>query len=312
MALGLVHDRRSSAPTCAIRQREVLGPVLPPAAFDFEHPSPAPPVTFQETWRAKLLEVVDRFKPDLVYFDSRAAIIDASFRQAFLAHYYNEAHRQGREVVMTFKNEDFPKGTGVLDLEQGRMASATDAPWQIDDTIDWDSWAYLERPRYKPAARLVHELADVVSKNGTLLLDVGPRPDGTLPDGIVERLRAMGAWLRVNGAAIYGTRPWTAYGEGPTQVAPGAFGEAKTPDFTPRDIRFTTKGATLYAIVLGWPDNGRVLVTSLGTSGPGARRVKNVRCSAPAGASNGPSALTASRCSSLGEAVRLAVTLEIE
>jgi alpha-L-fucosidase len=253
------------------------GPVLPPGAFDFERPDPKPTAAFEETWRTKLLEVIDRYKPDVVYLDSRAGIIDGSFRQAFLAHYYNEAHRQGREVVMTYKNADFPKGTGVVDIEQGRMASIANEPWQIDDTIDWESWAYLERPRYKPTARLVHELVDVVSKNGTLLLDIGPRPDGTIPEPIVERLRGIGAWLRVNGEAIYGTRPWTAYGEGPTEIAPGTFGEAKTPDFTSRDIRFTTKGPILYAIVLGWPEDGRLLVRSLGTSGAGARRIRTVQ-----------------------------------
>jgi len=253
------------------------GPSLPLTAFDFDKPDPKPTTAFNETWRAKLLEVVDRYKPDLVYFDSRAFIIEPAFRQAFLAHYYNEAHRQHREVVMTYKQEDFAKGSGVLDIEQGRMAGTTDDVWQNDDTIDWESWAYLEHPRYKAAARLVHELVDVVSKNGTLLLDIGPRPDGTIPEPIVERLRAIGAWLRVNGEAIYGTRPWTAYGEGPTEVVPGTFGESKIPDFTARDIRFTTRGRILYAIALGWPEDRTLVVTSLGTAGAGARKIERVR-----------------------------------
>lgn len=253
------------------------GPRLPLAAFDFDRPQPAPSDAFQDAWRAKLLEVVDRYKPDLVYFDSRAAIIGEPFRLSFLAYYYNEAARQGREVVMTYKNNDFAKGSGVVDIEQGRMSSATDYVWQNDDTIDWDSWAYLEQPRYKPVTRLVHELADVVSKNGTLLLDIGPRPDGTIPEPIVERLRAIGAWLRVNGEAIYGTRPWTTFGEGPTKVEAGHFGEAKIKDFTAKDIRFTTRGTTLYAIALGWPADGKLVVTSLGGSRAGARTVKRVR-----------------------------------
>jgi alpha-L-fucosidase len=129
--------------------------------------------------------------------------------------------------------------------------------------MDWNSWAYLKQPNYKPASRLVHQLVDIVSKNGNLLLDVGPRPDGAIPEAVQERLLQIGAWLKVNGEAIYGTRPFTVFGEGPTRTKEGSFGETAIKDFTPEDIRFTTKGTDLYAIALGWPSDGALRIKTL-------------------------------------------------
>ena len=104
-----------------------------------------------------------------------------------------------------------------------------------------------------------------MSKNGALLLNIGPRPDGTIPEPEQEILLEIGRWLAVNGEAIYGTRPWKVYGEGPTEVFEGAFHDTKRTGFTARDVRFTTKGDVLYAIVLGWPESGEVVIQSLGT-----------------------------------------------
>jgi alpha-L-fucosidase len=244
------------------------GPPLPTSAFDYVHPVPPPNREFLETWKAKLLEVVQQYQPDLVYFDSRLSIIPEDYRKGFLAEYYNQARRWGREVAVTYKGQDLAPGTAIEDLEQGRMTNITARLWQNDDTIDWNSWAYLERPNYKPVSRLIHELADIVSKNGVLLLDIGPKPDGTIPAPIQERLLAIGAWLKINGEAIYGTRPFQVFGEGPTEVKGGHFGEAKIKEFTAQDIRYTTRGGALYAIVLGWPTQPLTL-RSLARNAPG-------------------------------------------
>ena len=110
---------------------------------------------------------------------------------------------------------------------------------------------------------MIHELIDIVSKNGNLLLDIGPQPDGTIPEPVKERLLEMGAWLKLNGEAIYGTRPFRVFGEGPTKVQEGQFSEQNLKEFTSEDIRFTTKGKTIYAILLGWPEDGKEIIKSL-------------------------------------------------
>jgi alpha-L-fucosidase len=108
-------------------------------------------------------------------------------------------------------------------------------------------------------------LADIVSKNGNLLLNVVLYADGSLPPESRQFLDEMAAWMAVNGEAIYGTRPWQVFGEGPTVAAAGHFKENTT--YTPHDLRFTAKGGVLYAILLGWPAEGTIMVTSLAKTG---------------------------------------------
>ena len=109
----------------------------------------------------------------------------------------------------------------------------------------------------------MHLLADVVSKNGNLLLNVGPRADGQIPQVARDTLLAIGGWLKTNGEAIYGSRPWRVFGEGPTDTANGSFAESKAKPYTPRDFRFTTKPGLLYAIQLGRPDNSKLAIASI-------------------------------------------------
>jgi alpha-L-fucosidase len=113
---------------------------------------------------------------------------------------------------------------------------------------------------------VVHQLIDIVSKNGNLLLNIGPRSDGTIPEEVQQVLLDVGAWLNVNGEAIYGTRPWRIYGEGPTKVAAGSFHDTDTTRYTAEDFRFTTKGNVLYAIGLDWPTNGEAVIHALAST----------------------------------------------
>jgi len=240
--------------------KEVMPDV--PGAFNYAHPDPPPSARFCQIWRDKVIEVVDRYHPDVMYFDTRCFIIPEQYRMEMLAHYYNESRRNGQNVVMTYKEKDFAENSGQIDIEAGQLGEKASFVWQTDDVMDWKSWGYLTEPEYKSAGRIVRQLIDVVSKNGNLLLDVGPKPDGTIPGEIEKRLRQIGAWLRVNGEAIYGTRPAEHYGEGPTRIKAGTFGSDRNVDLTARDLRFTTRPGAFYIHVLGAPGS-QVLAASL-------------------------------------------------
>jgi alpha-L-fucosidase len=169
-------------------------------------------------------------------------------------------------VAINHKYDSFPEGTTVFDIERGQLKGIRSQFWQTDTSVSRNSWGYVTDQQYKTTTSLIHDLVDIVSKNGALLLNIGPRPDGMIPEPEEEILLQIGRWLAVNGEAIYGTRPWTVFGEGPTEVFEGAFQDTKRETFTPQDVRFTRKGDTLYAIVLGWPKEGEVVIQSLGTN----------------------------------------------
>jgi alpha-L-fucosidase len=150
----------------------------------------------------------------------------------------------------------------VLDIERGKQGEIRTLPWQTDDAIGNQSWGYTTTNTFKDARYVVTNLIDIVSKNGNLLLNIGPKSDGTITDEETQVLLGTGKWLDVNGAAIYGTRPWKVYGEGPTKSASGSFADQKEP-FTWRDVRFTTKGDTLFVTALGLPD-AKLAIKALG------------------------------------------------
>ena len=180
-----------------------------------------------------------------------------------MAHFYNSGH----DRVLTYKDKDFATGSGLIDIEAGQLTDKASFAWQTDDVLDWNSWGYITKPDYKSAGRVLHQLIDVVSKNGNLLLDVGPRPDGTIPDETQKRLRQIGAWMRTNGEAIYESRPADRFGEGPTQIKAGSYVADHIHDFTAQDIRFTTRAHAFYVHVLGAPGN-QVRVASLKRDSP--------------------------------------------
>lgn len=235
------------------------------------------PPAFSDDWLARTAEIVEKYHPDLVYFDWWAG--QPSFRDhlaRFAAFYYNQAAKSGGGGVINYKNNAMEEHSGTLDVERGQLSDIRTPHWQTDTSLSNGSWGYVENDTFKTPEFLVHLLADVVSKNGNLLLNIGPRADGTIPEPAQRTLREIGAWLSVNGEAIYGTRPWKQYGEGPTAVASGAFHEADARPYTAQDFRFTTRGTTLYAIELGWPSDGNVVIHSLGSNSPEAATIGNV------------------------------------
>jgi len=154
-------------------------------------------------------------------------------------------------------------GTAVVDIERGQFAEAKPYFWQTDTAIAKNSWCYTENNIYKSANHIICDLVDIVSKNGTLLLNVGPKADGTIAEEEQQVLLAIGEWLRVNGEAIYDSKVWRESGEGPTQIPEGQFTDNVEKQFTPEDIRFTVKGSNLYATVLKYPEDGKVVIRSL-------------------------------------------------
>jgi alpha-L-fucosidase len=238
------------------------GPGSKSGFFDQSRPSRR----FLETWLAKIAEAVELYRPDMLWFDFGLRGIPDWYKQQALAAYYNRSAAEGREVVVTYKTHDLPPNVAVLDLELGREGELTYHEWLTDTTVDdGEGWGYVRDAGYKPVTTLVHYLVDNVSRNGRLLLNVGPQPDGTIPGQAQAVLKGIGQWLAVNDEAIHATTPWAVDGEGPTRLAKaGAFSERQTPQYTARDIRFTSKADVLYAICLAWPgDSAPVLIESL-------------------------------------------------
>ena len=211
-----------------------------------------PRADFLEMWKGKLVEVIDNYRPDLIWFDSWFNEIPDEYQCAFLAHYFNRAAEWDKDVVVTYKQRDLPDTIGVEDLEKGRMDHLTELAWLTDDTISKGSWCYTQDLRIKPASEVIHVFIDIVSKNGQLLLNISPMADGAIPATQRDVLLEMGKWLDVCGEAIYGTRPFATFGEGPTRLNKGGH-FVGTLQYTPEDIRFTRKGNVVYAICLGWP-----------------------------------------------------------
>jgi alpha-L-fucosidase len=227
---------------------------------DYTHVSQA----WLDDWLARQAELVEKYDPELVYFDWW--IGQPSFRNTvpkFLAWYYNKGAREGSSAIVNYKLGEFADGAGVLDIERGQAPGIRKDVWQTCTSISDKSWGYIENDTYKSPAQLIHLLVDVVSKNGNLLLNVGPHASGRIPDGARDTLMQMGAWLKINGDAIYGARPWVTFGEGPTETASGSFAESKSRAYTAQDFRFTVKDGVLHAIQMAWPDQGSATITSI-------------------------------------------------
>lgn len=167
-----------------------------------------------------------------------------------------------------------PANTATLDIERGKLDTLRLLPWQTDTSVSIHSWGYVKNDEYRTAKSLIHQLMDTVSKNGNLLLNVGPKSDGTIPEEARAVLLGIGDWLRINGDAVYGTRPFTVFGEGPTKAPKNP--TEKNSDiqiYTPQDIRYTTStdprtGLILYATALGWPTGGSLTLHTLFRGNP--------------------------------------------
>lgn len=263
------------------------GPPQPPAEHTegsqevFEGRAAPQSPAFLDEWLRRNQELVDKYRPQMVFFDNgvNARALD-DVKLKFAAYYYNRAAEWGLAATVTTKRDAYLAGT-VKDYERGRPTGIAAEFWQCDTSIAHNSWGWIEGLVLRNAGELIRELIDCVSKNGAYLLNLAPRPDGTIPEGQQLRLLQMGEWLAIHGEAIYGTRPWLSHGEGPTQESVHArnpergITNAMLVSYTPQDLRFTRSQPaadgtyTLYAHLFAWPAGNKITITSLATGSPG-------------------------------------------
>jgi alpha-L-fucosidase len=228
---------------------------------------------WQRQWYDCITDLIDNYDVDLLYTDGGVPFGNEVGR-SMIADLYNrnlKTHDGRLEVVYTCKQRS--EGRWIEDLERGVMPKINPDPWQTDTSIG--DWYYNRNWKFRPVSWTIHMLADIVSKNGNLLLNVVQRPDGSLDAEVEKMLEELAAWNAVNGEAIFGTRPWLVYGEGAVKAKGGHFGEDFA--YSCKDIRFTTKGdKTLYAIALGWPTDGKLTIRALAKAGDGSGAIENV------------------------------------
>jgi len=225
---------------------------------------------WHQQWYTEIRELLDNYKPDLLYTDGGVPFGNEVGR-SMIAHLYNQdaaRHRGKTEAVYACKQKS--EGRWIEDLERGIMPRIDPYPWQTDTSIG--DWYYNRDWKFRPVNWVIHMLVDNVSKNGNLLLNVVQRPDGSLDPEVETMLGQLADWNAIHGQAIFGTRPWLVYGESSVKVSGGAFKE----DFkyNAKEIRFTTKGSTLYAFALGWPEDRQITIRSLAK--PPGQKVNNI------------------------------------
>ena len=227
---------------------------------------PYPTEEYLNDWLARTAEIILKYQPKLLYFDWW--IQHQAFKpylKKLAAFYYNCGKQWGTDVMICYKHDAMMFGSGIVEVERGSFAEAKPYAWQTDTAVAYNSWCYTDSLQYKSSPEIVRTLVDVVSKGGNLLLNVGPKADGTLPDGDRKILEDLAAWMAVNGEAINGAKCWRRSQEGPTGSSDGQFNEAPK-DFTCADYRFTAAGGHIYAICMACSEDGRFTVKALADS----------------------------------------------
>lgn len=244
--------------------------------WEWEKGSSVPSKAYCDKFLKRTIELIDKYEPELLYFDDTVlpfhGLNDVGLQLA--AHHYNQSMKRNKGKLNAVVNgkilNELQRKCMVWDIERGQSNVIEPFTWQTDTCIG--GWHYdkrlYENKSYKSAQTVIQTLADIVSKNGNLLLNIPVKGNGSIDDQEIVILEEIAAWMKINAECIFDTRPWKIFGEGPatTEVAklsgPG-FNEGKGKAFTAADMRFTTKGDSLYAIVFGWPEDGKVKIKSL-------------------------------------------------
>ena len=251
-----------------IREPMKKGDFYWPAMQEADHfdlfSQPVPTEEFLNDWLARTAELILNYRPKLLYFDWW--IQHSVFKpwiQRLAAFYYNCGKQWGEDVLICYKHDALAFGAGIVEVERGGLADPKPYPWQTDTAVARNSWCYTNSLVYKTPNEIITTLVDVVSKGGNLLLNIGPKADGTIPDGDRKLLEALGAWMDVNGEAIQGAKCWRRFAEGPTKSAEGHFQDKKEILYTSEDYRFTANHGAVYAICMRCPEDGVFHIRSL-------------------------------------------------
>ena len=225
---------------------------------------PAPSEEFLEDWMIRTVEIIDRLHPKELYFDWWI-MQDAAkpYLKKIACYYFNEAAARGEEVLITAKLDALPIGMCVPDMERGQFAEAEPMPWQTDTAAAKNSWCYTEGNDFKKPETILLDFVDCIAKNGCMLLNVGPRADGTFSREDTHILRTIGEWMQKNSEAVYGSRPYRFAAEGPTKPKVGGFTDGTDSVYTSEDFRFVTNHGNLYVFAMHMPEDGNLLVKSL-------------------------------------------------
>lgn len=215
---------------------------------------------WQQQWYDEIKELVDNYHPDLLYTDGQVPFNNV-VGYSMIAHLYNDsAARNNGQAKVVYTCKQASGGRWVQDLERGVMAGIDAYPWQTDTSIG--DWYYNRNWKFRPVSWVIYMLVDNVSKNGNLLLNVVQRPDGSLDPEVEQMLEELAQWNAVFGEAIFGTRPWLTYGESYIRARRSRRFEENY-QYNAKEIRFTTKESTLYALTLGWPEDRTIAIRSL-------------------------------------------------
>ncbi len=225
---------------------------------------PYPSEEFLNDWLVRTCEIIDSYQPSLLYFDWW--IQHEAFRmplKKLAAYYYNRGIEWGKEVAICYKHDAMMFGSGIIEVERGKFADAKPYVWQTDTAIAKNSWCYTDSLDYKTSYQIICNFIDILSKNGNMILNIGPKADGSIAEKDQMILKEIGSWMHQNAEAIYGSYPWKISAEGETKEAEGEFTDNEDIEYTASDIRFTAAGDSVYAFVLHYPENGQICIRSL-------------------------------------------------
>ncbi|MBP5310531.1 MAG: alpha-L-fucosidase [Lachnospiraceae bacterium] len=252
------------------------------AEVDFEavEGEGAPSEEYMQDWLVRTCELIDRYRPLILYFDWWIQRTELKpYLKKLLAYYYNRADEWNCQVVVNYKHDAIPFGIAVPDIERGQLSSQKSYRWQGDTAMCFNSWCYTEQNRYKETEDILCDLIDIISKNGTMLLNIGPKEDGTFSDEETLILKKIGEWLRINHEAVFDAKPYKLFGEGPTAVEEGAFKDGDVKGFTSKDFRFMAGGGCIYIFAMRPDENGMYNVRSFANKqGEFNCRIDKVTC----------------------------------